>query len=100
MKEPISKKSARKGPVCRMSTAQRRTVVGIDISERYLQVREIDANDVVTGGRFVTSERRLRDQFEGRDPCRVIIEMGSNTRWIAEILKGLGLRCSSSTRAG
>ncbi|MBL8784523.1 MAG: IS110 family transposase, partial [Deltaproteobacteria bacterium] len=64
--------------------------MGIDISDKYLQVCMIDADDVVTGGRMVSSEAKLREQFEGTHSYRIIVEMGSSTRWIAELLKSFG----------
>ena len=86
-KKRVPTSDSRKG---RSSVPRRPTVVGIDVSDKHLQVCEIDADDVVTGGRFVNTESKIRQQFEGKDPRRIIIEMGSNTRWIAELLKSLG----------
>ena len=86
-KKRVPTSDSRKG---RSSVPRRPTVVGIDVSDKHLQVCEIDADDVVPGGRFVNTESKIRQQFEGKDPRRIIIEMGSNTRWIAELLKSLG----------
>jgi transposase len=92
MKERSKKTTVRKeGAKDRVAGGARRpTVVGIDIGDKYLQVCEIDADDVVTGGRFVSTESKLREQFEGRERRRIIVEMGSSTRWIAELLRSLG----------
>jgi len=84
MKEPIKKKSRPKG------ATRRPAVAGIDIGNRYLQVWEIDADDAMTGGRYITSESKIRQQFEGKESRRIIVEMGNNTRWIAEPLQSFG----------
>jgi transposase len=65
-------------------------VVGLDVSEKYLQVCEIDPDGVLTEGRIANSDKKIREYFEGKSPRRIVIEMSSHTRWITELLQSLG----------
>ena len=66
------------------------TVTGLDVSEKHIQICEIDVDDVVSEGRIATSDKKLREYFEGRAARRIVIEMSSHTRWITELLRSFG----------
>jgi transposase len=65
-------------------------VVGIDVSEKRLNMCEIDAEGTISEARLANSAKKLVEHFEGKTRRRVIIEVGAHTRWIAELLDALG----------
>lgn len=73
-----------------LEPARKLAVVGVDIGEKYLQTCEIDTDGVISESRFPNSEKKIRENFGGPVVRRVIMEMGSHTRWIAELVQSLG----------
>jgi len=87
---------APKKPKRRVSTKERtvdKTIdinVGIDLGDKYSQICEIDGDGVLTEVRLATTESKLREQFEGKPRRRIIMEVGSQSRWISELLTSFG----------
>lgn len=99
MKESINKTAKKQGATgVPKKPAQARTessapvpvVVGIDISEKRLNLCEIDADGVISEARFTNSAKKLMEHFEAKPKRRIIVEVGAHTRWIAEVLQALG----------
>ncbi len=65
------------------------TVVGVDIGDKHLQFCEIDSNGEISDFRIPNNEKRIRENYQGKVARRFIVEMGSQTRWIAELLQSL-----------
>lgn len=72
------------------STPSRAIVVGVDVSEKHLNLCEIDGDDAVCESRMANSSKKLLEHFQGKAKRRIIIEVGAHTRWIAELLEQLG----------
>lgn len=65
--------------------------VGLDVGEKYIHFCELSAEgEVVEDGRFTCTSDKLRERFERMDERRVVLEVGSHSRWIAELLMELG----------
>lgn len=65
--------------------------IGVDVSDRYTHLCGIDAAaEVVEETRIATSDPALRRHFAGRDAARVVLEVGTHSRWIAALLGELG----------
>lgn len=65
--------------------------VGLDVGEKYIHFCELSAEgEVVEDGRFMCTADKLRERFERMDERRVVLEVGSHSRWIAEVLMELG----------
>lgn len=79
------KKSLAVDPALR---APKRTV-GIDVSERTVQICEIDLDGQITEIKMSNTRDRLREYFEGQDELRIVLEVGSHSRWITELLRDL-----------
>jgi transposase len=61
--------------------------IGLDVSDRTSRYCEIDAaGEVVAEGRVVTRAPALQHLFAGREPARVVLEVGSHSPWIARLL--------------
>lgn len=66
------------------------TIVGLDVSEKYIQYCELTTDGTLEDeGRFANTRERLRKRFT-REPVTIALEVGSHSRWIAEELVGLG----------
>ena len=85
------KPKPRKPLVKRSVDLSLRENVGVDIGDKYSQICEIDADYVITETRIGTSETKFRDLFEGKSRRRIVLEVGCHSRWISELLAGLGL---------
>lgn len=65
--------------------------VGLDIGEKFIQFCELSAEgEVVEDGRFKCTADKVRERFERMEERRVVLEVGSHSRWIAEVLMELG----------
>ena len=65
--------------------------IGLDLGDRYTHACVLDdAGEVTERARFRTTPAGLEAWFAGQAPCRVVIETGAHTRWIAEKLQQLG----------
>lgn len=65
--------------------------IGLDIGDRKSCTCEIDGAGVVLRETSVaTTKTALTDYFGGRPPCRVVLEVGTHSPWIARLLTALG----------
>src|SRR5690606_23986516 len=65
--------------------------VGLDLGERVSEVCEVDWRGREVGrGRVVTTRAGLREDFGGRERCRVVLEAGTHSPWVSRELGGLG----------
>jgi transposase len=63
----------------------------IDLHLRYSQIRIIDADgQVVREQRVVTSAERLVAVFTGSGPVRILLETGTESEWVAQVLEAAG----------
>jgi len=73
------------------STRTPSLTIGVDVSDRFSRVCEIDAaGEIAAEARVATSDPALRRYFAGREPARVVIEVGPHSPWIARLLGELG----------
>jgi transposase len=65
--------------------------VGLDVSEQFIYACEISADGVVEEStRFKSNRSRLNKLFGNIERRRIVLEVGSHSRWIAEELTALG----------
>lgn len=64
--------------------------VGIDVHQKYSQVCEMVAGEVVSQVKLATTQAGLRRHFGGRQRMRVLLECGGSSRWVARLLRELG----------
>ncbi len=69
--------------------APRATTIGLDVGDKFVHFCEIDCDGAIEEGRLQNSPDKIREFFQ-RPPRRVVIEMGTHTRWMAEIIDKLG----------
>jgi transposase len=63
----------------------------IDLHMRYSQVRIIDADGhLVRETRVATTPERLTAVFADRGPMRILLETGTESEWVAQVLEGAG----------
>ncbi len=65
--------------------------IGIDLGDRYSYGCVLDDSAVVVERfRFETTRTGFAEAFEGRTPCRVVLEVGTHSPWMSRGLKALG----------
>jgi len=83
--------------------------VGLDVGDRTVHLCALDdARSVVERRTFPTTHVGVCEAFEGRPPCRVVLEAGSQSPWLSALLRRLGhevqvadpRRVAAITRAG
>jgi len=63
----------------------------IDLHMRYSQIRILDGDGrVVREGRVVTTPERLTAAFATGEPMRVLVETGTESEWVAQVLEAAG----------
>jgi len=63
----------------------------IDLHMRNSQIRIVDETGaVLRDQRVVTSRERLVKAFEGRNPMRILVETGTESEWVAQVLEAAG----------
>jgi len=63
----------------------------IDLHMRYSQVRIIDAEgQLVRETRVATTPERLTAAFAARGPMRILLETGTESEWVAQVLEAAG----------
>jgi transposase len=68
-----------------------RVFVGCDLGDRYSEICVLDdSGAVVESGRVRTTRGALENKFAGLPRGRVVIEVGTHSRWVAEVLRALG----------
>ena len=65
--------------------------IGLDVGDRTSRVYELDtAGERVAEATVTTTEGGLHRYFAGRPRCRVVLEVGTHSPWIARALTGWG----------
>ena len=63
----------------------------IDLHMRYSQIRIVDADGAVRRDqRVVTTRERLTKAFEGCGAMRILLETGTESEWVAQVLEAAG----------
>lgn len=84
----MSKKSH---PIAIASASVPNVTIGLDLGDRTSRTYEVDAaGQCVREETIRTTEAGLRQYFGGREPCRVILEVGTHSPWISRRLTQLG----------
>lgn len=71
-------------------TTTTKAVIGLDLGDKHINFAEITGDGEVVEGRVPTSRAALRRWFGQRSPCRFALEVGSQSRWVAEELNAQG----------
>jgi transposase len=70
---------------------QRKLTIGLDLGDKMSQTYELGANGVCLGQSSVATTRvALTRYFGKRAPCRVVMEAGTHSPWIARLLEEMG----------
>lgn len=65
--------------------------IGVDLGDRDSAVCEVDRKGrVVRRGTVRTSRATLREYFAGRERCRVVLEAGTHSSWVAREVEAQG----------
>ena len=74
------------------STACPRVVIGLDLSDRQAHVFALDGatGEVLEDGKVATKAEVFEARFRGYESARVILEAGTHSPWIFELLVKLG----------
>jgi len=65
--------------------------IGLDLGDRHSHFCSLDpSGEVEQQGRLRTTREALARLFEGRERCRVVLEAGSQSAWVAEQLEAWG----------
>jgi len=65
--------------------------VGLDVGEQFIHLCEMDATSgVIETAKFRNGRHHVRKRFEGVERCRIVLEAGSHSRWLAEDLTEMG----------
>lgn len=65
--------------------------VGLDVGDRQIHFCVLDGErQMIERGRLATSESALRRRFESIEPCRIVLEVGSQSPWMSALLRSLG----------
>lgn len=65
--------------------------IGMDLSDKHITACELTEHGVLEEtAKFVSTKKKLISRYGSMDSCRIVMEAGSHTRWIAELLTELG----------
>jgi transposase len=65
--------------------------VGLDVSDRWTSVCLLDRDgEVFEEGKVRTSPEAFSRRFSGIDSCRMVMEVGTHSRWSSKLLSDLG----------
>jgi len=68
--------------------------VGIDVGDRYSQLCVLDeAAEILEEARVGTTREGLGRRLAGLEPSLVVIEVGSHSRWLSQLIEELGHTC-------
>ncbi len=68
-----------------------RFTIGVDLGDKHCRYCALDGTgDVVEQGRLKTTQSGLRRRFESMEPAMVVVETGTHSSWVAELLSSLG----------
>ncbi len=76
----------------KQSTRLIKSVVGIDLGDRYSYLHELDMETGETLGqtRISTTPASFQEHFEGLANTRIALEVGSHSPWSSHLLEALG----------
>src|SRR5947209_19069762 len=65
---------------------------GLDLGDKhsYLCLIDTDTGDVIEEGRLRTTPEALAQRFEGCEPMRIAIEVGTHSPWVSRLLEERG----------
>ena len=66
--------------------------IGCDLGDKVSQIRVLDATGQVVQRASVKTTRKGMAEFFRRPGAHVVIEVGAHSRWVKELLAGLGHR--------
>lgn len=66
--------------------------IGCDLGDKVSQIRVLDADGKVVQRASVKTTRKGMAEFFRRPAAHVVIEVGAHSRWVNELLRGLGHR--------
>jgi transposase len=73
------------------TTAVSKVTVGVDVGDRFSELSWLDeAGEVLEEGRIRTTRGAFRSRFEGLARCRVVLEVGTHSRWVKAELEACG----------
>lgn len=62
--------------------------VGLDLGDRFSRYSEMDfETGVIAEGRLRTTPEALQRQFAGREPLRIVMEVGTHSPWVSRLLQ-------------
>lgn len=68
-----------------------KVTIGVDVGDRESVLCEVDATgEVITRGTLRTDRAAVVEYFRGRDRCRVVLETGTHSAWLAREVETLG----------
>ena len=69
-----------------------RLTIGADVGDgaTHLVALASDSGEILSEAKLATTREALVEWFAGRDRARVALEVGSQSRWIGELLRSLG----------
>lgn len=73
------------------SDISERWTIGVDLGDKDCRYCSLDGGgDAVEKGRLKTTQTGFRRRFEHMEPAQVVIETGTHSPWVAELLSSLG----------
>jgi transposase len=75
-----------------VSSVEMSEVVGMDLGDKqsHLCVMDMATGEILEEGRVPTTEEALERRFETARPMRIVIEAGTHSPWVSELLERLG----------
>ena len=65
--------------------------VGVDVSDRLTSFCMLDGQgEILEEGKILTSPEGFTRRFSTIDPCRVVMEVGTHSRWASKLLADIG----------
>jgi transposase len=74
------------------SNQHTRLTAGLDLGDKhsYLCLIKTDSGEVIEESRLRTTPETLRQRFEGLEPMRIAIEVGTHSPWVSHLLEECG----------
>ena len=69
-----------------------RIVVGLDLGDKHSHVFALDGmtGEILEDGKIATKPTVFASRFRGMEPARIVLEAGSHSPWVAELLAEQG----------
>jgi hypothetical protein len=83
------------------SNQHTRLTAGLDLGDKhsYLCLINTDTAEVIEESRLRTTPETLRQRFEGLEPMRIAIEVGTHSPWVSHLLEECGHQSVGSQRS-